>query len=87
MLFEFDKERFNQDSPNPTSEVPWLYENGCIVLDLDDHPLKAYESIPLTLSSRVEDALMEAITRYDDRISIGDFWARLSVLLTLASIR
>ena len=80
VLFKFDKERFNQDTPNPSYEVPCLYEEGCIVLDLDNHPLKAYESIPLTLSSKVEHALMEAIIRYDDRIAIGDFWARLSVL-------
>ena len=84
VLFEIDKERFNEDTPNPTFEVPWLYEDGCIVLDLDDHPLKAYESIPLTISSKIEGGLMEAIIRYDDRIAVGDFWARLSVLLSLA---
>ena len=84
VLFEIDKERFNHDTPNPMSKVPWLYEDGCIVLDLDDHPLKAYESIPLTVSSKVEGELMEAIVRYDDRIGVGDFWARLSVLIGLA---
>ena len=84
VLFEIDKERFNNDTPNPMSKVPWLYEDGCIVLDLADRPLKAYESIPLTISSIVEGELMEAIIRYDNRIAVGDFWARLSVLIGLA---
>ena len=80
VLFGYDRGRFREHTPNPTYDVPWLYEDGCVVLDLDGQPLKAYESIPLTISSKVEGALMEAIIRYDDRISVGDFWARLSVL-------
>ena len=48
--------------------------------------LNAFESIPLTLSSNVEGGLMEAIIRYDDRIQMEDLWARMSVLLFLASL-
>ena len=84
VLFEFDKVKFKNGTPNPSYEVPWLYEEDCIVLDLDNEPLKAFESIPLTISSEVEAALMEAIIRYDVRISVKDFWARLSVLVSLA---
>ena len=84
VLFEFDKEKFKNGAPNPSYEVPWLYEEDCIVLDLDNEPLKAFESIPLTISSAVEEALMEAIIRYDTRISVRDFWARLSVLVSQA---
>ena len=86
VLFAFDKVQFNNNTPNPTYEVPWLYEDGCVVLDLDNWPLNAFESIPLTLSSNVEGGLMEAIIRYDDRIQMEDLWARLSVLLSLASL-
>ncbi|KAM0795187.1 hypothetical protein BDR22DRAFT_894436 [Usnea florida] len=42
--------------------------------------LEAYESIPLTLSSAVEDTLMEAIIRYDDRIAVRDLWPSTQVL-------
>ncbi|KAM0804762.1 hypothetical protein BDR22DRAFT_834859 [Usnea florida] len=73
VLFEFDKVKFKNGAPNPSYEVPWLYEEDCIVLDLDNEPLKAFESIPLTISFAVEGALMEAIIRYDERISIRDF--------------
>ena len=69
---------------NPSYEVPWMYDEGCVVLDLNNHPVKAYRDIPLTLSSKVEAALMEAIRRTDPRISMIDFWARLSVHLFLA---
>ena len=79
--------KFNNDMLNPTYEVPWLYEDGCVVLNLDHRPLRAFENIPLTLSSEVEGVLMEAIIRYDVRISIEDFWARMSVLLSLALFR
>ena len=84
VLFAFDKEQFNNNTPNPTYEVQWLYEDGCVVLDLDERPLKAFESIPLTLASNVEGGLLEAITRFDDRINMEDLWARLLVLLSLA---
>ena len=86
VLFAFDKTEFNNNTPNPTYEVQWLYEDGCVVLDLDNWPLNAFESIPLTLSSNVEGGLMEAIIRYDDRIKMEDLWARLSVLLFLTSL-
>ena len=63
-----------------------MYDEGCVVLDLNNHPIKAYRDIPLTLSSKVEAALMEVIRRIDPRISMIDFnfWARLFVHLFLA---
>ena len=63
----------------PSREVPWMYDEGRVVLDLDNDPVNDYEDIPLTLSSKVEGALMEAISRLDRDITIYDFWARLSV--------
>ena len=73
-----------RDHEIPSYEVPWMYDEGCVVLDLNNHPVKAYRDIPLTLSSKVEAALMEVIRRIDPRISIIDFWARLLVHLFLA---
>lgn len=63
----------------PSDEVPWMFDDGRIVLDLDNDPIKDYSNIPLTLSSEVEGALMEAIRRLDHRITQFDLWARLSV--------
>lgn len=65
------------DRRTPTYEVNWMSHHGRVVLDLDHHPIKDYKDIPLTLASKVEGALMEAIRRIDPRIIIMDFWARL----------
>ena len=52
-----------------------------IVLDMDNHPIIAYEDIPLVLSSQFgasdEGWLMEAIQRIDRRIERADFRARM----------
>ena len=66
----------------PTYKVSWLYNDGLVVLDVDNHPIKDYKDIPLTLSSRVEGALVEAIRRLDPRITIPDIAARLSAYLS-----
>ena len=73
-LFEF-----HPDPEYPTYKVEWMFHEGRVVLSLDNHPIKDYKDIPLTVSSRVEGALMEAIRRLDPRIIIPDFWARLLV--------
>ena len=70
----------------PSNDVLWLFDEGRVVLDLDNDPIKDYKDIPLTLSSVVEGALMEAISRLDNRIQIYDFWARLLVHLFRATI-
>lgn len=75
VLYKFAK----LDYETPTYEVPWMYDEGRVVLDLDNHPVKDYKDIPLTCSSQIEGALMEAIRRIDFRITVIDFWARLSV--------
>lgn len=66
----------------PTHEVPWMFHEGRVVIDLNNHPLNAYPDIPLTLSSKVEGSLMETIWRIDNRITEIDMWARLSVYPT-----
>lgn len=67
------------DHETPTYEVSWMYDEGRVVLDPDNHPINDYRDIPSTLSSNTEGALMEAIRRLDPRITIIDVWARLSV--------
>ena len=80
VLFEFAVPKHTR-----SSNVSWLFDEGRVVLDLDNDPVKDYKDIPLTLSSEVEGALMEAISRLDDNIKIYDFWARLSVHLFRAT--
>ena len=70
---------FHLDHELPEYEVLWMFHEGRVVLSLDNHPVKNYRDIPLTVSSKVEGALMEAIRRLDPRIVIQDFWARLLV--------
>lgn len=63
----------------PTYGVSWMFDEERVVLDLNNNPIKDYRDIPLTLSSMVEGALMEAIWRIDTRITTMDFLARMSV--------
>ena len=74
------------ENNRPSHDVSWLFDEGRVVLDLDNDPIKDFKDIPLTLSSAVEGALMEAISRLDNRIQIYDFWARLLVHLLRATI-
>ena len=69
----------NPKHKRPTYKVPWMFDEERVVLDLDNDPVKDYRDIPLTLSSEVEGALLEAIRRLDLRITTFDLWARLSV--------
>lgn len=54
-----------------------MFDEGRVVLDINKNPIKDYRDIPLTLSSMVEGALMEAIWRIDTRITTIDFLARI----------
>ena len=70
---------FELNHEKPSYEVSWMYDEGCVVLDLINRPVKDYKNIPLTFSTKVEDVLMEAIRRGDPRITMQDFAARLLV--------
>ena len=80
-LFHYDYESVGLEEPS--YKVPWMYYDGCVVLDLDNHPVNDYRDIPLTVSSKIEGELMEAIRRLDPRIAFRDFWARMSVFPSL----
>lgn len=73
LLFRLECEGY----PVPTYEVPDWYDEGRIVIDRDNHPLRKYANIPLTLSSNADDWLMEYIRRQDTRITLLDFRARM----------
>ena len=74
-IFDCDKSNFR----TPLYEVDMMYDEGRVVLDLNNHPIKAYQDIPLTLSTEVEGGLLVAIRGIDPRISNLDLWARVSV--------
>ncbi|KAL9122009.1 MAG: hypothetical protein Q9187_001434 [Circinaria calcarea] len=61
----------------PRSRAQHWYDNGRIVLDPDNHPVKSYTEIPLTCAEAMEGALMEAIRRTNAYITHKDFRARM----------
>ena len=75
ILYEFHK----LDVQMPKYPVEWMYDEGRVVLDLNNNPVRDFRDIPLTLSSEVEGGLLTLIRRLDDRIAWPDLWARLSV--------
>ena len=59
-----------------------MHYNDKIVLDHDNHPIRLFKDLPLTLSSTLEPWLLEAITRVDRRIFKVDFRARMPATFT-----
>ena len=62
-----------------------MYDDGRVVLDLDNNPVMDFRDLPATLSSEVEPALLEAIRRIEPRIRWQDCRARLSVFPLVVS--
>ena len=67
------------NSPKPTYQILPMYDDERIVLDLNNHPVRMFRDIPLTLSSKVDAGLITVIKRLDQRIGWDDFVARMSV--------
>ena len=63
--------------PVPSYQVPNWYEKGRLVIDCDNHPVRRFTNIPLTLASNADAWLMEYIRRQDTRISSFDLRARM----------
>lgn len=58
-------------------EVGMMLHENKIVLDPDNRPVRDFKVIPLTVSSKVEGWLMEAIRRQNHQITPNDFRARM----------
>lgn len=56
-----------------------MYFDGFLVIDHKNQPLRAFQGIPLTLSSKIEGWRAEAIRRADPRIRNMDLMARMPV--------
>lgn len=73
LLFRLERQGY----PEPDYEVTRWIDEGRVVLDMDNRPVKNFSNIPLTLSSETEAYLMEMMNRMDTRISHRDFRARM----------
>ena len=62
---------------HPKYMVLHLYHNGLLVLDLDDKPIKDFRHLPLTISSRIPGGHIEALMRFDDRVTYADIRSRM----------
>lgn len=61
---------------NPTYLVPLLIHKEAIVLDYNNRPILDFENMPMTVSSKLEGWLQEAMIRKDARIDVADFRVR-----------
>lgn len=73
VLHRFERKGY----PIPDYKPELWYDEGRIVLDLDDNPILKFKVIPTTLSSELSGRDMEAMKRLDLRISLKDFRARM----------
>ncbi|MCJ1337781.1 hypothetical protein MMC09_003065 [Bachmanniomyces sp. S44760] len=55
----------------------WFWTHNEIIIDFEGNPLRIFAELPDTISSLVEDWLVEAIRRLDGRISMRDFRSRM----------
>ena len=70
--------RYEQrDYKCPDYKIESMYDDGRIVLDPDNHPVRDFHDLPLVHSSEFEGWNMEAISRIDTRIERTDFRARM----------
>lgn len=67
--------------PVPDYLVPIWYDEGRVVMDGDNHPVKQYRNLPLTLSSNADMYMLENIYREDTRITYADFRARMPLIV------
>ncbi|MCJ1267249.1 hypothetical protein MMC22_007134 [Lobaria immixta] len=65
--------------PVPEYRPGLWYDQGRLVLDLDNKPVKKWKNIPLTLSSNADPWLLENIRREDTRITLKDLRARMPI--------
>ena len=74
ILFQFEAP---PNWKNTKDEVGMMLYGDKIVLDPDNRPVRGFAEIPLTVSSKVEGWLMEAIRRQNHQITPNDFRARM----------
>lgn len=73
VLYRFERDEY--PIPNYTPEC--LMDEGRIVLDLDNHPVKDWRELPLCLSSALEGSDIETVRRINPGITLLDIRARM----------
>ena len=73
VLYGFERNRY----PIPDYTPGNLIDDGRIVLDLDNHPVKDWEELPLCLSSQLEGSDIETVRRINPAITLLDLRARM----------
>ena len=70
--------RFTRNEyPIPSYDPGVLIDRGRVVIDQENHAVKAWKELPLCISSKVPGYKMEAWRRLNPRIQICDFLARM----------
>ncbi len=71
-------QRFARDGySGPDYEPEVLTDRGRVVIDQENHTVKAWRELPLCISSKVPGYKMEAWRRLNPRLTIPDFMARM----------
>ena len=73
VLFCFDR----GDYPKPDYNPGYLMDEGRIVLDLDNHPVKDWRELPLCLSSHLDGSNIETVRRINQNLTMMDIRARM----------
>ena len=63
----------------PDYDPGFMYDEGSIVIDLENRPIQNWKEIPLTCSSELEGMIMEIISRQNPSISSDAFRARMPI--------
>jgi hypothetical protein len=76
ILFQYKKSGHS----NPTHLITYLIDPyGRVVIDEENHPVRHFDVLPLTISTEVEGWRLEAWMRIDDRIRYNDIRARMLI--------
>lgn len=73
VLYRFERDGY----PTPDYTPEFLTDEGRIVLDLDNHPVKDWRELPLCLSSALEGSDIETVRRINPGITLLDIRARM----------
>ena len=72
-MFEWER----LDRTDPTYQLGSLYYQGLLVIDYWRTPVRAFQELPLVISSEFEGGYMEPATRLHSEMAYEDLRARM----------
>ena len=69
----------------PKEKVKVWYHKNKVVLDSDRHAMRAFDDIPATISTQIEDYILVAMIHSDRRLKISDVRGRMPDVARVAS--